>query len=97
MSLARTVLPCTRHTPLPARCEENKLVGNPALRFGFVLLWGQSAGSSGTGACVRWDGAGWGTHQCHASHASMTAPARVTAAGGVLEWEKIEEFDGNRH
>lgn len=42
---------------------------------------------------------GWrrqGTQQCHTSRASMTAPACVTAAGGVLEWEKIEELGGDR-
>lgn len=81
MSLAHTVLPCTW-------CEENKFsfcppVGSVCRQFG---RWGVRE--------VEWRRQG--TQQCHASRASMTAPACVTAAGGVLEWEKIEELGGNR-
>lgn len=56
-------------------CEENKLC------FCFVLSWGQSAGSSGAGVCVRWDGAG----RARSSVTPHVPPWRLLRASPRLE------------
>lgn len=49
--------------------------------FRFVLLWGRSAGSSGTGVCMRWDGAG----RARSSVTPHAPPWRLPHASPRLE------------